>query len=846
MARVCEPSNRDWLDCDDGFREEADRAILEMLEDEEKGYVKYATALVDKYPVSPLAHCIVARGCALGGKGVLAIFHFMRAAELAPRCPIIPSMLADLLIKMGLWDKAVEVCDRFLRVPEDHTDPAWHWPFLSNKVANYINSTVLQYRIAFVREQIRGRRVKADKGKGAAVPLPPERAFAPKWPPETIDLSHAGARWSCMNDEERHDFLNVSFGEMKSYCRRPGVLPEQCVQWMMSMLSDAEVFVKEGCSSYWICPLCIHVCTDATIFMWHIENQHIEGDSELLSSLPTRIPDSEKELLKSWRWVAIDGDDLAERTEILSMIKSIAFELIDMDAISVNLLNIMHKFVMNRVRPVTPSIVSMCASCGIGQLSYAHLKELYKFLEPLTHTPTDYEHQKGPNVEQESQQDSLVITWSKETRTLSIDCGKITSIKTDDSSKADGLFACLFGESLLEDPMESWVGMWQKCIDHGPGILNKISVVLDKLNRKYYSWKKLTEIQLGVHSLPQAIFSSEIDIQLYFDYGIGFVQIEMLLIDAEVNYLKKRLLKNCEVDYLAIILPIAKACLWAKLNNNPPEDALLACPPDVYELQVPLKMILRKECKQCDPNKFRFMASALRSDLIDEKPGKITASRFVKLIFERLHKLQTPLHFEFKGEALEPQTKTMPNCLGCICLTHDLFGLHITEEKCNCVNNVSAETEYTTFFHSIDLGTVERTKLESFSELLKAVNKQLLCDPRNGGCGHNIARYLSYPPHLFMTVFSWPDNKGSHINMHEVLISLAAGLDINHVYKYLHSDSKYTLVSAVCCDDEGRYLCFAQDKNKWLIYDGKTIEAIPVCWILARISPPVQSGQPPS
>ncbi|KAL5205113.1 hypothetical protein ABZP36_009984 [Zizania latifolia] len=744
------------------------------------------------------------------------------------------------------------------------------------------------WQIAYVREQIRGRLVKADKGKGGAVPLPPERAFAPKWPPETIDLARARARWSCMSDEERHAFLKVSFGEMKSYCRRSGVLPEQCVHWMMSMLSDAEVFVKEGCSSYWICPLCIHVNMDVTNFMSHIENDHIKEDSELLSSLPKRIPDSEKELLKSWRWVAIDGDDLAERTEILSMVKRIVFELIDLDAISVNLLYIMHKFVMNRVRAVTPSVISMCASCGIGQLSYAHLMELYKLLEPLMHIHTDYEHQKGPSVEQESQQDSLVITWSKETCTLSIDCGKITSIETDDSSKADGLFACLFGESLLEDPMESWVGMWQKCIDHGPGILNKISLALDKLKRKYYSWKELTEIQGGVYSLPQAIFSSEIDIQLYFDSGIGSVQIEMLLIDAEVNYWKKRLLKYCEVDYLAIILPIAKACLWAKLNNNPPEDALLALPPDVYELQVPLDVILRslwhirrfhddiqmtpfiypdvtvgdhlivmlreifnswncqKECKQCDPSVLRFMVSAWRSFLIDEKAGKITASRAVKLIFERLHMLQTPLHFEFKGEALEPQTETMPNFLGCICLTHDLFGLHITEEKCNCADNVSAETESTTFFHSIDLDTVERTKLESFTELLKAVDKQLLCDPRNGGCGHNIARYLSYPPHLFMTVFSWPDNKGSHINMHEVLISLAAELDISHIYKDLHSDSKYSLVSAVCCDDEGQYLCFAQDKNKWLIYDGKTIEAIPVCWILARISPPVQSGQPPS
>lgn len=42
---------------------------------------------------------------------------------------------------------------------------------------------------------------------------------------------------------------------------------------------------------------------------------------------------------------------------------------------------------------------------------------------------------------------------------------------------------------------------------------------------------------------------------------IGSVQVEMLLIDAEVDYQKKMLLEACKVDYLAAILPIAKACL---------------------------------------------------------------------------------------------------------------------------------------------------------------------------------------------------------------------------------------------------------------------------------------------
>lgn len=46
-----------------------------------------------------------------------------------------------------------------------------------------------------------------------------------------------------------------------------------------------------------------------------------------------------------------------------------------------------------------------------------------------------------------------------------------------------------------------------------------------------------------------------------------------------------------------------------------------------------------------------------------------------------------------------------------------------------------------------------------------------------------------------------------HINMHEVLMSLAVELDISHFYGDLHSGSKYTLVSAVCAETILCYLC---------------------------------------
>nr|XP_025882899.1 uncharacterized protein LOC4343371 isoform X3 [Oryza sativa Japonica Group] len=837
-------SNRDWSDCDAAFREEAGRAIVALTEEGEQGHahgLSLATALVGRYPWSPLARAILARCYLQRNSRQQERVQLELAAVLAPRCPHIASLLIDALISMDLFDEAAEVRDRALRVAEP-TDPALHYTFVSNRYSSadhHDNPFDLEYRKAHGRETIRGQRARIEKGKGQAA-ASPEPASTPEWPPETVDLGIAGDRWSRMSEEERQALLKVSFGEMKSYCRSRGLMD------MTSMLSDAEVFVKKG----WSCPFCSGmIYVEFAAFKSHIDEEHIVG-KEFLSLVPERISDSERELLRSWRWEPTDGDDLAGRTKILREVKEIVFELIDLEVVSLNLLYIMHKFIMNRVRPVAPLVVSMCGSCGIGQLSSTHLQELCELLKPLklvVQTQRGWEHQKHHNDEQESQQDSLVvhthrgcnhhkrrngeqesqqdslvgITWSQETGTLSFDCEKIASRETDGSSQADRLFACLLSEPLLEDPMELCFSMWRECFVDGPDILNNISRALGKAKLKFSSWEELKGIQGGVYFLPKAIFERDIDIKTYFDSWIGSARVEMLLIDAEVDYWKESLLKTCQVDCLAVISPIAKACLWAKLVNDPLEDALLAHPQNCHKPQVPLDAILRSlwhirrfcgdlweipcispdvkarvyraillrifrswdQCKTCDlPSSAIFMVDSLRSFVIDEKAGNISAYRVVESILERLHVAQTPLHFEFKGESLVPQTAIVPSLLGCICLAHNLFGLHIIEKKCNCVNEVPMKTK-STFFHSINLGSVEGTTLESFSELLKAVDKQSVCDFRNGGCGHRITRYLWYPPHFFMIVLRWPDNKGNHINMHKVLISLAAELDISHIYE---------------------------------------------------------------
>ncbi|BAT14400.1 Os11g0549610 [Oryza sativa Japonica Group] len=502
-------------------------------------------------------------------------------------------------------------------------------------------------------------------------------------------------------------------------------------------LSGAEELVN-GCGSfsYRLCPFCFVIFVDATEFMSHIDSFHIAGcKKELRSSMPERVTGCEMELLKSWRWEPMpsDGDDLAERALILSKLKSIVSWLIDKDAVSLSLLYIMYKFIMSRVRPVKPSVISMCGSCGIGQLSSAHLKELLDLLKWLPHTHTDYK--------QENQKDSLgLATWMEESGTLFFDYRKNASRKTDDSSQPDEFFDWLFCESLLEDRCESWLGMREKCVNLGPAIFKKITEELDKLKLKCSSCEELKQ-KGGVYFLPKAILESDIDIEPYFYDGIGSVQTEMLLIDAEVDYQKKRLLEACKVDYLAAILPIAKSYLWAKLNNNPPEKVLPLPPPNGLQLQAPLNVILRS---LWHIRRFHDTLQKIPRECRDVTVGDFQIEKELLEIFDSWDLVKD-------GKPCEP----------------------------------SGSTRFADFTSSLI------KKFKSFSELLVAR------ESRNGSVGQKVAQYsLLCPPRLFMTVFDWEDINGSYNNMHEVLISLATELDISHIYRGLHSGCMYTLVSA--------------------------------------------------
>lgn len=53
--------------------------------------------------------------------------------------------------------------------------------------------------------------------------------------------------------------------------------------------------------------------------------------------------------------------------------------------------------------------------------------------------------------------------------------------------------------------------------------------------------------------------------------------------------------------------------------------------------------------------------------------------------------------------------------------------------------------------------------------------------------------------------------------MHKVLISLAAELDISHIYEGLQSESMYTLVSAVRAERSLSFLCISVKKKSEFI-----------------------------
>ncbi|BAT14399.1 Os11g0549607 [Oryza sativa Japonica Group] len=144
MAGVGEPrrsprkSNRDWLDCDRRFAQQADGVILQVLR-RSPDAVERATQLMCRYKKSPLAYAILAEAWLASGNLVMAKTHLRSATVLAPRCPYISLALAAVLVRMGSWEEAVRECARGLGAWMP-TDPARHSPLPEDSINAIVSS----------------------------------------------------------------------------------------------------------------------------------------------------------------------------------------------------------------------------------------------------------------------------------------------------------------------------------------------------------------------------------------------------------------------------------------------------------------------------------------------------------------------------------------------------------------------------------------------------------------------------------------------------------------------------------------------------------------------------------
>ncbi|RLM69328.1 hypothetical protein C2845_PM17G12770 [Panicum miliaceum] len=138
---------------------------------------------------------------------------------------------------------------------------------------------------------------------------------------------------------------------------------------------------------------------------------------------------------------------------------------------------------------------------------------------------------------------------------LSLDAEKIVTRKKDGTCEEDALFRWLLNS--LEEVAMPWASLRQKCVHHGNEVLERIYEISDSLLRQSNLKCAGTEKNHRGYSLTEA----------------DSIDVEMLLLDNEVGYLKNKLVEVCTFDYSAAILPLIRAYIWDKLNNSPGGDS---------------------------------------------------------------------------------------------------------------------------------------------------------------------------------------------------------------------------------------------------------------------------------
>ncbi|KAE8773493.1 hypothetical protein D1007_54246 [Hordeum vulgare] len=207
-----------------------------------------------------------------------------------------------------------------------------------------------------------------------------------------------------------------------------------------------------------------------------------------------------------------------------------------------------------------------------------------------------------------------------------------------------------------------------------------------------------------------------------------------------------------------------------------------------------------------------------------EKVGETFASEIVATILIELHMSETCSRFRENKETQRHVVNPI-TCGDCICPTHYLFGIKFDAQiSCRCGKS-SGEYLYTTLFHKLDASSPQTAKINSFAELPVLLDEQFREDNKCEHCGslQNIDLFLSNTPHFFTIVLNWLGGSESQDTLSEVLAGITSPLDTEFFCRSAHSAALYAVTSMICYADD-RYVCFARDEDKWVIYGFETVE----------------------
>ncbi|KAK3120188.1 hypothetical protein QOZ80_9AG0683320 [Eleusine coracana subsp. coracana] len=505
-------TNADWENSTAAFQKEAESAIRAWPDDDGAA----ASRLAARHARSPLALHVLGHALASLGRAADAIPPLRLAADLAPRCPGI----AATLLYACRPREAVDECDRALAVAYP-TDPALHAATCRHVgVGPTVVGSSPQARVAVAQERLLG--VHAD-AEALAAPATLLAAAPPVQPPTK-------APCFC-HHVTRDGSLTVRVADLAADCGDGG-------------LAAAVEFAKAtGAWAYWLCPVCDEVFLDATSFTSHVEGDHI-GDVQKL--MPKRAFLDANDLYYTIRW-ATPLEDGEERRRDLDKVRDILSGICSWNSLPAGVMDRLIRFARSRSEEPLPYCIPSC----VISLDQRELKRLVGWLDQVrARLHRDWGFVRAMSDEgKKSKSGSVALSLVQDGSVLSLEAENVPSTSGEDGCSCDATCLC-------EDPVtSSWHSLQHKCVHRGNEVLNRIYELSDAILR--LSSRRKEKVHNGC-------FLTEDD----------SINIEMLLLNNEVDHLKKKLVVACTFDYHAVILPLIRTNIWDILNNSSPGEDL--------------------------------------------------------------------------------------------------------------------------------------------------------------------------------------------------------------------------------------------------------------------------------